>query len=91
MIKKFKDFILENYLEEPSDPKVVKDKKKLLKNGYMEVVVDIPVEGVEKGDKVLVSATEFGQLTDDTMVTSLKDDKEILIPKGNLRVETKSK
>lgn len=91
MIKKFKDFILENYLEEPSDPKVVKDKKKLLKNGYMEVVVDIPVEGVEKGDKVLVSATEFGQLTDDTMVTSLKDDKEILIPKRNLRVETKSK
>lgn len=89
MIKSFEQFLLENYLESPANPDIVKDQKSRLKNGYISVIVDIPVEGVEKGDEVLVSATEFGQLTDDTMVTCLKGDKEILIPKKNLRIESK--
>ena len=89
MVKSFEQFLTENYLEDPVDPSVVKDNKTRLKNGYIEVTVEIPVEGVEKGDKVLVSATEFGQLTDDTMVTCLSDNKKILIHKRNLLIKSK--
>ena len=47
-----------------------------------------PVEGTEKGEKVLVSATEYGQLDDDALITAFKSDvKNIMIPKMNLKVE----
>ena len=56
------------------------------KNGYVEAKVVEPVDGLKKGDKVLVSATEFGQLDDDALVTCYKDDDEIMIAKKNLQV-----
>ena len=45
-----------------------------------------PVDGLKKGDKVLVSATEFGQLDDDALVTCYNDDDEIITAKKNLQV-----
>lgn len=88
-VKCFSDFVLETYLENPADPDVLdRSKKKMQKNGYTEVTVDIPVDGLEKGEKVLVSATEFGQLEDDSFVTCYKDDEEIIIPKKNLKANT---
>lgn len=64
------------------------DHKKMKKNGYVEVIVEIPVEGVNKGDKVFVTATEFGQLDNDATMTCItKDNEEILIPKKNLKIE----
>lgn len=57
-------------------------------NGYIEVEVEIPVDGIKKGDTVYVTATEFGQLTDDAMVSCLKtNDDEIIIPKRNLKIK----
>lgn len=68
------------------------DEKKMKKNGYTEVYVEIPVEGIDKGEKVFVSATEFGQLDDDALVSCIKsDNKTILIPKGNLRIKLDDK
>lgn len=88
-IKKFEDFIKESYLEDPSDVDVLNhSKKKMKKNGYTEVIVIEPVEGLEKDETVLVSATEFGQLEDDSMVTCYTDDNdEIIIPKKNLQIK----
>lgn len=89
-IKSFKEFVDESYLEDPADAELLdNDKKKMKKNGYIEVTVVKPVEGLEKDETVLVSATEFGQLDDDVMVTCYKDDKEFMIPKKNLQVEMK--
>lgn len=62
--------------------------KKMKKNGYIEVESNISVEEVNKGDKVYVSATEFGQLDDDSMITCItEDDKEVLISKKDLIVK----
>ena len=62
--------------------------KKMKKNGYIEVESNISVEDVNKGDKVYVSATEFGQLDDDSMITCItEDDKEVLISKKDLIVK----
>ena len=58
----------------------------MLKNGYIEVSVIKPVEGLKEGDKVLVSATEFGQLEDESLVTCYKDKKEIIATKKNLEL-----
>lgn len=89
MIKKFKDFIYETYLDEPANLEFIDfNKKKMEKNGYTKVIVDIPVEGVKKGDEVYVSATEYGQLSDDSIVTCIvKNNKTIIIPKRNLKIE----
>lgn len=90
MIKSFKEFIKESYIESPANADILNnDKKKMKKNGYIEVVVDIPVEGVNKGDKVLVSATEYGELDSDSVVTCYKDDDTFIIPKRNLQIESK--
>ena len=60
----------------------------MIKNGYTEVTIATPVEGTEKDEKVLVSATEYGQLDDDALITAFKaDGKNIMIPKMNLKVE----
>jgi len=86
-VKSFNEFITETYLEKPGNPEFLKyDKNKMLKNGYIEVSVIKPVEGLKKGDKVLVSATEFGQLEDESLVTCYKDKKEIIAPKKNLEL-----
>ena len=62
--------------------------KKMKKNGYIEVESNVSVEEVNKGDKVYVSATEFGQLEDDSMVTCItEDDKEVIIKKRDLIVK----
>lgn len=62
--------------------------KKMKKNGYIDVKSNISVEGVKKGDIVYVSATEFGQLEDDSMVTCItEDDKEVIIKKSDLIVK----
>jgi len=86
-IKSFNEFVNETFLEKPADADILKhDKKKMKKNGYVEATVIEPVEGLEKDDKVLVSATEFGQLDDESLVTCYKDDEEIITTKKNLQV-----
>lgn len=86
-IKSFNEFINETFLENPADADLLKhNEKKMKKNGYTEAEVIEPVEGLKKGDKVLVSATEFGQLDDDSLVTCYKDDEEIITAKKNLQV-----
>ncbi len=69
-VKSFNEFVNETFLEQPADANILKhDEKKMKKNGYVEAEVIEPVDGLKKGDKVLVSATEFGQLDDDAFVT----------------------
>ena len=42
-------------MDEPSKPNQLNfDKKEMLRNGYMEVIVEEPVEGLNKGDVVLI-------------------------------------
>lgn len=86
-IKSFNEFINETFLEKPADPDLLKhNKKKMEKNGYVEAEVIEPVDGLKKGDKVLVSATEFGQLDDDSFVNCYKDDEEIITAKKNIQL-----
>ena len=86
-IKSFSEFVNETFLENPADADLLKhNRKKMKKNGYVEAKVVEPVDGLKKGDKVLVSATEFGQLDDDALVTCYKDDDEIMTAKKNLQV-----
>lgn len=87
-IKTFQEFINETYLEKTVDPKVLKyDKKKMKKNGYIEVSILKNIDGLKKGDKVLVTATEIGQLEDESLITCYKDDKEIIVPKKDLKFD----
>lgn len=76
-------------MESPANPELLKyDPKKMKKNGYIEVTVKIPVTGVKKGDKVFVTATEFGQIPNDGMLSCITTDKkEIIIPKKNLIID----
>lgn len=86
-VKCFKEFINETFLENPADADLLDNsKKKMKKNGYTEVTVIAPVDGLKKGDKVLVSATEFGQLEDESLVTCYKGDKKIITAKKNLQI-----
>ena len=78
-------------MDEPSEPDQLDfKKKKMLKNGYMEVIVEEPVEGLEKGDVVFALTNEFGQLGDDASIEVLKDEKDekgIIIPIKNLKIK----
>ena len=86
-VKSFNEFVNETFLEKPADADLLNhNKKKMKKNGYVEATVIEPVDGLEKDDKVLVSATEFGQLVDESLVTCYKDDEEIITAKKNLQV-----
>lgn len=86
-IKSFKEFVNETFLDQPANPDILnRNKKKMKKNGYVEATVIEPVDGLKKGDKVLVSATEIGQLDDDSLVTCYKDDDEIITAKKNIQV-----
>ena len=85
-VKSFSEFINETFLEKPTDADLLDyNKKKMEKNGYAEVTVIETVDGLEKGDKVLVSATEFGQLDDESFVTCYMNDEEYFIQKKNLQ------
>ena len=88
-VRKFEKQLQESYLESPARPEVLKfDRDEMIKNGYTEVTVVTPVEGIDKDEKVLVSATEYGQLDDDALITVFKaDGKNIMVPKMNLKVE----
>lgn len=87
-IKSFNEFVNETFLEKPTDVNLLDhNKKKMEKNGYVEVTVINPVDDLKKGDKVLVSATEFGQLDDESLVTCYKDDEEIITAKKNLQID----
>lgn len=88
-VHKFEKQLQESYLESPASPEILKyNRDEMIKNGYTEVTIVTPVEGTEKGEKVLVSATEYGQLDDDSLITIFKaDGKNIMIPKMNLKVE----
>ena len=87
-IKTFQEFVNETYLEKTVDPKVLKyDKKKMKKNGYIEVSLLKDIDGLKKGDEVLVTATEIGQLEDESLITCYKDDKEIIVPKKDLKID----
>lgn len=89
MVLKFEDFIKENYLDEPSNPEILDfDFKKLKKNGYIEVTVDKDTDGANKGDVVLVSSSEFGNLPDDAICTCInKDGDKLTIIKQDLIVK----
>lgn len=87
-IKSFSEFVNETFLEKPSDVDILDhNKKKMEKNGYIEVTVIEPVDGLKKGDKVLVSATEFGQLEDESLVACHKGEEKIFTTKKNLQVD----
>jgi len=87
-IKTFQEFVNETYLEKTVDPKVLKyDKKKMKKNGYIEVSLLKDIDGLKKGDKVLITSTEIGQLEDESLITCYKDDKEIIVPKKDLKID----
>ena len=62
----------------------------MLKNGYMEVIVEEPVEGLEKGEVVFALTNEFGQLGNDASIKVLKDVKDeegVIIPVKNLKIK----
>lgn len=66
----------------------------MLKNGYMEVIVEEPVEGLEKDDVVYVRSNEFGQIGDNALVRVLKNEKDrtgVIIPIGNLKIKNDKK
>lgn len=85
-VKSFKEFINETYLEQPADAAILDyDEEKMKKNGYAEVTVIETVDGLEKGDRVLVSATEFGQLDNESFVTCYMNDEKYFIQKKNLQ------
>ena len=62
-IKSFSEFVNETFLEKPSNADILDHNKiKMEKNGYIEVTVIEPVDGLKKGDKVLI--------VDDLLATS---------------------
>lgn len=66
----------------------------MLKNGYMEVIVEKPVEGLEKDDVVYVRSNEFGQIGNEALVRVMRDEKDrtgIIIPIGNLKIKNEEK
>ena len=86
-VKSLTEYLNETFLEQPADPDLLdRSEKKMKKNGYVEATVIHPVDGLKVGDKVLVSATEIGQLDDESLVTCYSDDDEIITAKKNIRV-----
>jgi hypothetical protein len=86
-VKSFSEYINETFLEQPANPDLLdRSEKKMKKNGYVEATVIEPVDGLKVGDKVLVSATEIGQLDDESLVTCYSDDDEVITAKKNIRV-----
>lgn len=87
MIKSFDEFVSENYLKNRIDPKSLGfDETKMKKNGYVEMTMIADDGDLIKGDKVLVSDTEIGQLDDNSVLTCYKDRKEYIVHKKNLEI-----
>lgn len=66
----------------------------MLKNGYLQVIVEKPVEGLDKDEVVYVRSNEFGQIGDNALVRVLRDEKDrtgIIIPIGNLKIKNEEK
>jgi hypothetical protein len=62
----------------------------MLKNGYMEVIVEEPVNGLEKGDVVFALTNEFGQLGGEASIKVLRDERDekgVFIPIKNLTIK----
>ena len=86
-VKSFVEFVNETFLDNQVDPEVVGyDEKKMKKNGYIEVTIIEPDDGLEKDDKVLVSGTEIGQLDDESLVTCYKGKEKHMTTKKNLQM-----
>jgi hypothetical protein len=86
-VKSFDDFVNETYLDKTTDPKLLNyDEKKMKKNGYIEVELLNPVEGLKKGDILLVSANEIGQLENESLITCWLKNKKIIIPKKDIKI-----
>jgi len=87
----FEEFIGESFIDTTTKPEQVNfEKKKMLKNGYIEVVVEEPVEGLEKGDVVFALSNEFGQIGNNALIKVLRDEKDkkgIIIPIENLKLK----
>jgi hypothetical protein len=87
----FEEFVGESFIDTTTKPEQVDfEKKKMLKNGYIEVVVEEPVEGLEKGDVVFALSNEFGQIGNNALIKVLKDEKDkkgIIIPIENLKLK----
>lgn len=87
----FEEFVGESFIDTTTKPEQVNfEKKKMLKNGYIEVVVEKPVEGVEKGDVVFALSNEFGQIGDNALIKVLRDEKDkkgVIIPIENLKLK----
>lgn len=87
----FEEFVGESFIDTTTKPEQVDfEKKKMLKNGYIEVVVEEPVEGLEKGDVVFALSNEFGQIGNNALIKVLRDEKDkkgIIIPIENLKLK----
>jgi hypothetical protein len=87
----FEEFVGESFIDTTTKPEQVDfEKKKMLKNGYIEVVVKEPVEGLEKGDVVFALSNEFGQIGNNALIKVLKDEKDkkgVIIPIENLKLK----
>lgn len=87
----FEEFVGESFIDTTTKPEQVDfEKKKMLKNGYIEVVVEEPVEGLEKGDVVFALSNEFGQIGDNALIKVLRDEKDkkgVIIPIENLKLK----
>lgn len=86
-VKSFDDFVNETYLDRPTNPELLDfDEKKMRKNGYIEVELLNPVEDLKKGEKLLVSSTEIGQLGKESLITCWIKDRKVIIPKKDLKI-----
>lgn len=86
-VKSFDDFVNETYLDKPINPEMLGyDEKKMKKNGYIEVELLNDVEDLKKGEKLLVSSTEIGQLGKESLITCWLKNKKIIIPKKDLKI-----
>lgn len=87
----FEEFIGESFIDTTTKPEQVDfEKKKMLKNGYIEVVVEEPVEGLEKGDVVFALSNEFGQIGNNALIKVMRDEKDkkgVIIPIENLKLK----
>ena len=88
-IKTFEQFINETYLDEPVDPKYLKnDFKKMKKNGYISVKVLKSIDNVKEGDELMTSSNEFGTLDDDSLITCYtKHGDKVMVIKSDLKVK----
>lgn len=93
MIKTFKEFITETYLDNQPTPEYLKnDFDKMKKNGYISVKLLKDVEDNKKGEELMTSSSEFGTFDEDSLVTCYtKDGDKVLVIKSDLEVQNDKK